>query len=531
MRLGTSSPLADATDLRFRLATVHIGAVLSVGIGGAGLGYFVATWHVGNRTVLTILVAAIIVSALLIRSLPIDRVIAGRWRETFFFCWTLANVVGILVIAVLDPIDPSPLALPLFMPLLFAGMSYPRDLARACAVMVPSSYLAVAFATGVDMSYASLFTLCLCGAGIMCLWQVHVREAQRTELDTQRDELARVSRADPLTGALNRRGFEERLGAELADAARNGRPFTLAMLDLDHFKELNDQQGHAAGDDVLRRTVDQIKQELRPRDEVGRIGGDEFALLLPGVAQGDADEVLERVRASLRGVSPACIGHACFPVDGTSADELFRQADEILYAAKDSRNGRALGPVDLSWAATLADAVDRRMDVVHDHSRAVADLAARVAEHLGWQPADISLLRLAGTLHDVGKVAVADHILRKPGRLTDDEYTEVKTHSVIGAEMVSRIPSMEPVVPWIRHSHEHVDGSGYPDGLAGDAIPLASRILLVADAFDAMTSDRSYRRAMPPADAIEELRRHAGRQFDARCVDALVEVVSPTAVS
>jgi putative nucleotidyltransferase with HDIG domain len=215
-------------------------------------------------------------------------------------------------------------------------------------------------------------------------------------------------------------------------------------------------------------------------------------------------------------------------VDGTSADELFRRADEVLYRAKDSRAGRALGPVDLSWAATLADAVDRRMDVVHDHSRAVAELAAQVAESLGWQPADISLLRLAGTLHDVGKVAVPDHILRKPDRLTDEEYAAVKTHSVIGAEMVSRIPSMEPVVPWIRHSHEHVDGSGYPDGLAGDAIPLASRILLVADAFDAMTSDRSYRRAMHIADAIAELRRNAGRQFDERCVDALIEVVAPT---
>lgn len=259
---------------------------------------------------------------------------------------------------------------------------------------------------------------------------------------------------------------------------------------------------------------------------MGRIGGDEFALLLPGIAQGESATILERVRASLGAVSPGCLGHASFPIDGTSSDELFHRADEVLYHAKDSRPRTALGPVDLSWAAMLADAVDQRMDVVHDHSRAVAELAAGIAERLGWQAEEIGLLRLAATLHDVGKVAVPDQILRKAGRLTAEEYDAVKTHSSIGAEMVARIGGMESVAPWIRHSHEHVDGSGYPDRLAGEAIPLASRILLVADAFDAMTSDRAYRRAIDRAEAIDELRRHAGAQFDERCVAALEDVVA-----
>ena len=322
--------------MRFRLATVRIGCVLTVIVGAAGLVYFGATWHEGHRPGLVALTAALIAGAVAVALAPMQRIIAGRWRETFFFTWTLANVAGILALAALDPANPSPMALPLFMPLLFAGMSYPREVALACAVMVPASYVAVALATGEDTAYASFFTLCLCGAAAMCLWQVFVRERQRAELDRQRDELARVSRSDPLTGALNRRGFEERLAAELAAARRSGVPFTLAMLDLDRFKQLNDSHGHAAGDEILRCTVARLQNVLRAPDDVGRIGGDEFALLLGGVGEDRADAVLARLREAIGDIA-ACLGHACFPDDGETADDLFRVADEALYRAKADR--------------------------------------------------------------------------------------------------------------------------------------------------------------------------------------------------
>jgi putative nucleotidyltransferase with HDIG domain len=163
------------------------------------------------------------------------------------------------------------------------------------------------------------------------------------------------------------------------------------------------------------------------------------------------------------------------------------------------------------------------MAVTHDHAASVARYAAVIADGLGWDGPDLALLRTAAMLHDVGKVAISDSILRKPGKLTDEEYEEVKAHPVVGADMVSRIEGLDPIVPWIRHAHEHVDGSGYPDGLRGEAIPLAARVLRVADAFDAMTSDRPYRRALSADEALGELRLQAGSQFDARCVELLAE--------
>jgi diguanylate cyclase (GGDEF)-like protein/putative nucleotidyltransferase with HDIG domain len=366
----------------------------------------------------------------------------------------------------------------------------------------------------------------------MCLWQARNREQQHEELQRQRDELARVADSDPLTEALNRRGFEQRLGRELAEAARSGRPLTLAVLDLDGFKAVNDREGHAAGDALLRATVKRLGGVLRPSDAVGRLGGDEFAVLFPGAGEPEAQLAVDRMRATLADLAPASIGYSCFPADGVSPEELSKHADLRLYSAKAERTrGQSEETLELSWAAALADAVDRRMNGTHLHSREVARHAVAIARGLGWEEQQVGQLRLAATLHDVGKVSIPDRILNKPGRLDPIEYEQIKRHSVIGAEMLARIEGLEEIVPWVRHSHEHVDGSGYPDGLVGDAIPEASRILLTADAFDAMTSDRPYRRALPVNVALAELRCHAGTQFDASCVAELALALSIRAES
>jgi diguanylate cyclase (GGDEF)-like protein/putative nucleotidyltransferase with HDIG domain len=352
---------------------------------------------------------------------------------------------------------------------------------------------------------------------VLCAWAA-------SNQDDHRRRLARVSRTDPLTGALNRRGFEERLDAELAAASRAGQPLALVVLDLDGFKGINDSRGHPAGDDLLRWTVSTMQDVVRAHDDVGRLGGDEFAVLLPGVSAAGGSAATARITRALSERVAASVGVTAFPQDAADRETLFFQADAKLYEAKHGRaDARADATQDLGWAAALAHAVDARMASHHEHSSAVAEYAAVVAAELGWSQTELGLLRMAAMLHDVGKVSVPDHILRKPGPLTPAEFAEVAKHPETGAAIIGRIGSLAPIVPWVRHAHERWDGSGYPDGLSGEAIPLASRILLVADAFDAMTSDRPYRRALSHDDALAELRKNAGSQFDPRCVVILDE--------
>jgi diguanylate cyclase (GGDEF)-like protein len=360
-----------------------------------------------------------------------------------------------------------------------------------------------------------LVAVTLACATWMCAWQARNHEVHR-------DELNRVSRADPLTGALNRRGFDERFASELSRAGRAATALGLILVDLDNFKGTNDRLGHAAGDEQLRWAVRAMTATLRPSDAVGRLGGHEFAVLVPGAGAAETSALAARLHAALAEGAPASVGTATYPSDGPDAEALHQVADIDLYAVKRGRTKRRapVGPRELSWATTLARAVDERMAIRHEHSLAVARYAALIGERLGFSEDELGSLRLAAILHDVGKIAVPEAVLRKPEPLTPAERTLVERHPDAGADMVARIDGLEGLAPWVRHSHEHVDGSGYPDGLAGEEIPVEARILLVADAFDAMASERPYSAALP-VDALAELRRCAGRQFDSACVDLL----------
>jgi diguanylate cyclase (GGDEF)-like protein/putative nucleotidyltransferase with HDIG domain len=513
-----AQPIDDPAEVRSRVQSLAAGVRLVLFSTAAGLIYTFATLEGVHRPRLFALWGCTAVFGLLTWLLPYERVVRSRRREAFFLLWSIVQIALIGALAASDGGTKSPLALLFFLPVAFAALSYPL----ASVVLIGATDVLTFVGVGLtatkpapDPVHLGFFATCLGITTVICAWEAHDHERQR-------EDLARISRADPLTGCLNRRGFEERLDAEIDSGMRTGRRTALVVLDLDHFKDVNDTRGHEAGDRLLRWLVTTVHEILRPMDSLGRLGGDEFAILVPGAGPVEGLEVAQRVKDALALRVGVSTGVASFPADGADREELHRHADSDLYAAKHGRRPDTTpGSRELSWAAALARAVDLRMSVPDEHSTVVAHYAAAVAQRIGWSGAELAMLRMAAMLHDVGKVSVPDRILRKPGPLSLDEYEEIKDHPVAGAEIVAQIDGLQPIVEWIRHSHEHVDGSGYPDALEGEDIPLASRILLVADAFDAMTSHRPYGAAMPPDIALEELRGNAGKQFDARCVAAL----------
>lgn len=359
-----------------------------------------------------------------------------------------------------------------------------------------------------------------------------------------REKLEQAIR-DPLTGLYNRRFFLETLEKEVQRAARYGSEASLVLFDVDDFKQINDTYGHAAGDDVLRAIAATATRIIRPVDSFARIGGEEFALLMPETPQMEALLVAERLRTTIarsailreRRVTVSG-GLASCPVDTLDAAELQQQADAALYWAK--RHGKDLCAVASEITLDRVDTPsDRRLAQLHslvamvdeahlqtrDHSQNVAAYAVAIGQELGLPSEQIVRLRRAAMLHDIGKVAVDAEILVKPGPLTAEEYAQVKTHSDTGGRILAHAGLVEEA-GWVRGHHERFDGRGYPDGLAGDAIPLEARIIFVADSFEAMTSDRPYRRGMDTADAMVEVRACAGTQFDPAIVEAFGHLVA-----
>jgi diguanylate cyclase (GGDEF)-like protein len=355
----------------------------------------------------------------------------------------------------------------------------------------------------------------------------------------------RLALTDPLTGLGNHRHFHERLQRELADAEAGHRTLSLCLVDIDDFKHINDSYGHPVGDRVLG----QVAARLRQGGESFRLGGDEFAVLLPGLdaheAVSVARSIVERVGAAqLEQVGDLTVsaGVATYPVQGVGRDELIRLADSALYWAKeDGKNrARAYEPayVELKQlqqlaestdraaryraAASLAKAVDARDAYTGSHSERVGELAARIGRRLGLDEAQVELTRLAASLHDLGKLAIPEEILRKPSTLNESECLVLQRHPQIGFRMLESL-GVEPIAEWVLHHHERWDGAGYPDRLRGEEIPLGARIIFVADAFDAMTSERVYRRPLSPEEALAELERCSGSQFDPAIVEAFGE--------
>jgi diguanylate cyclase (GGDEF)-like protein len=358
------------------------------------------------------------------------------------------------------------------------------------------------------------------------------------------DERLEQAIRDPLTGLYNRRFFLEAAGKEIARAHRSTSTASLVLIDVDNFKEVNDSFGHAAGDEVLRRIGAIVERNVRPMDTFARIGGEEFGLLLPETTQLSALMVADRIRTAIardpllpgRKVTVSA-GLASCPEDARELDELHRRADAALYLSK--RNGKDMCAVasEVSQQAVadesspsllhlfgLVELLDSGPLQTRAHSQTVASYAVAIGNRLDLPSEQLMKLRRAALLHDVGKISVPAEILNKPARLTEDEFRTVQGHSTAGGLMVAHA-GLRDEAQWVRWHHERIDGAGYPDGLSGDEIPLEARILFVADSFEAMTSDRPYRSGMVTADALEELERCAGTQFDPDAVAALASLV------
>jgi diguanylate cyclase (GGDEF)-like protein/putative nucleotidyltransferase with HDIG domain len=361
----------------------------------------------------------------------------------------------------------------------------------------------------------------------------------------------RLALTDPLTGLGNHRHFHERLQRELAHAEESRGLVSLCFLDIDDFKRINDQHGHPAGDRVLS----QVASRLRQGGEAFRLGGDEFAVLLPGVEDRDALAIAQSIVARIgeaelgaAGAITVSAGVATYPQHGKERDSLIRLADGALYWAKEhGKNQVRLARPDVTElsefrkvasgadrvarfraAASLARAVDSRDAYTGSHSERVSALAEKIAEQLGLTAEEIELTRLAGSLHDLGKLAIPEEILRKPSGLTDAERIVLERHPQIGYRMLESL-GVDPIADWVLHHHERWDGTGYPDGLAGEEIPLGARIIFVADAFDAMTSNRLYRDPVPIRQALREVERCSGSQFDPQVVSAFLIAIGATA--
>lgn len=425
--------------------------------------------------------------------------------------------------------------------------------------------------------YSSLFPILHNGqvVEIFCM-DVDISDRVETEkrLNEIKDKLESLALKDALTEIYNFRYFRERLVAEFERAKRTLSPISVLMMDIDYFKSINDTHGHQFGDKVLKQVARFLKTELRANDVVARWGGEEFAVILPDTNRFDSLSVAHKLSELFRTRSfgdgnntiklKCSMGVVSYPEDPLfSVDEIIDAGEESIYRVKE-RGGdgvalygheiadKSLEKVSIDDRKRYIDAVKQKLSFfavrsersileavyslaksielrdrrTKEHCDRMVEYAEKIARQVGMTEQEVDNVRRAAMLHDIGKLGISDAILLKPGKLTSQEYEEVKKHPVIGADIVSVAGFLKDIVPLILSHHEHWDGSGYPRGLRGEDIPLGGRILAVVDVFEALTSDRPYHKAMSKEEAIGILKDGMGTQFDERIVKVFLEIVA-----
>jgi len=390
-------------------------------------------------------------------------------------------------------------------------------------------------------------------------------------LESAFERLAHISKTDQLTGLANRRHFEEVLALFYHQSRRYNRPLSLAVIDVDFLKAINDTGGHQAGDDLLKVVAAAIEDACRRADLPARFGGDEFAILLPETLAADAEKVAARVRGAVAGTSivakslalnvTVSIGIADLNSGEIAGPEaMISLADQALYAAKElGRNriilahdvgGTNLDPeakekqevdvlckklagLDSQFKGVFLQAVEEVVKVLEqrdsnmaDHARKVRHYAVLIAREMELPDRVVKRIEVASMLHDIGMLALPDSVILCPKELGPAELANMRRHPLLSVRIMERMEFLEQEIPAVRYHHERYDGKGYPEGIAGAAIPLTARIVAVADTFDALTSDRTFRKAMTPSRAIAEIQRVAGTQLDPTVVGAFCAVAA-----
>jgi diguanylate cyclase (GGDEF)-like protein len=367
--------------------------------------------------------------------------------------------------------------------------------------------------------------------------------AAQGRLTRQTEALVEATRQDPLTGALNHGALVDRLATDVEASRTAGTALGVALVDVDGFRLLNDHHGHRAGDEALLAVASELRRHLPPSIVMGRYGPDEFLLIAPAAAVVELEPAIARVRTALADLAlqfeaserlPVTVsaGICTYPEHGSSVTALLATAVVVLEEARASGGDtiRVAGDADAAAPAVsgfdvlqgLVRAVDTKDRYTKRHSEDVARYSVFLAEQIGLDPELIRSIHVAGLLHDVGKIGIPDPILRKPGKLTAEEYEVVKQHVALGDMIVRDVPDIDVVRAGIRHHHERWDGDGYLHRLAGETIPLIARILAVGDTFSAMTTTRPYRKALDVREALTRLEDAAGTQLDETLVRAFV---------
>lgn len=345
-----------------------------------------------------------------------------------------------------------------------------------------------------------------------------------SEKEKKLKEIEFLSYHDQLTGLYNRRFYEEEL--KRLDTQRN-LPLTIIMGDVNGLKLVNDSFGHTIGDELLKKIAGVIKKGCRADDIIARLGGDEFVVILPKTDDFETEQIIKRINelSSKEKVGAIDIsisfGFMTKNNKKEKIQEVFKKAEDSMYKKKLFESPSMRGKTISAIVSTLHEKNKRE----EQHSHRVSTLCKSMGEAIGLSEYKIEELKLVGLLHDIGKIAIDENILNKPGKLTDSEWKEIKRHPEIGYRILSTVNDMSEMAEYVLAHHEKWDGKGYPRGLKGEEIPFESRIISIADAYDAMTSERSYRNALPEKDVIEELHKNAGIQFDPKLVCVFIEKV------